>query len=347
MIAVTNNNNDRQIAYWLFTVCVLIFCMVVLGGVTRLTGSGLSMVEWSPIMGIIPPLNETEWMETFAKYRQFPEYQKINEGMSLDEFKSIFVFEYAHRVLGRLIGMAFLLPFLFFWLKKKIRPELTPKLIIMFVLGGLQGLLGWYMVKSGLVSNPHVSQYRLTAHLSAALLIYGYIFWVALGLLFPEHENRNVLNIDKLRKTGIAVTVSICIMIMSGGLVAGTKAGFAYNTFPLMYGYFIPPNLFAMDPFYINFFENITTIQFDHRMIAYLLCVLVPVYWYLSRSRALYGRSRMVFNLLLGMLVIQVMLGIATLVYVVPVVLGAAHQGGAVILLSLALFANFELRKTA
>ena len=191
------NTNNKHIAIWLLVCCATIFAMIILGGVTRLTGSGLSMVQWEPIMGVLPPLNQSEWEETFLLYQQYPEYKLKNFAMSLGEFKSIFWFEYGHRLLGRSIGIIFLLPFLFFLIKGKINRALTPKLIAMFVLGGLQGLMGWYMVKSGLVDDPHVSQYRLTAHLALAIIIYAYIFWVALDLLVPRVEIQ-ILVVDQL-----------------------------------------------------------------------------------------------------------------------------------------------------
>lgn len=337
--------NDRQIAIWLLLVCTLIYAMVVLGGVTRLTRSGLSIVEWDPIMGVIPPISEQEWHETFDKYKLSPEYKKINVGMDLHGFKSIFYFEYFHRLLGRLIGLAFLLPFLYFLIRGRIRKSLVPQMVTMFVLGGLQGLLGWYMVKSGLVDRPHVSQYRLTAHLTAAILIYSYILWTALGLLRPRPENTGIENFSSLRRYGIWVTVAILVMIISGGFVAGTKAGFAYNTFPLMADRFIPEGLLLLKPWYMNLFENITTVQFNHRMIAYLLMLLVPVYWWrVQRSQAV-PRTHMIAHLMLVMFGIQVALGISTLLLHVPVALGASHQGGALLLLTTALLMNHELRR--
>lgn len=337
--------NNRQLAIWLFAVCGLIFCMILLGGATRLTESGLSMVDWKPVMGIVPPTSDEEWQATFEKYQQFPEYQKINKGrgMDLEGFKSIFYFEYGHRVLGRLIGIAFLLPFLYFLFKKKIHRKLTTRFVIMFLLGGLQGLLGWYMVKSGLVNIPSVSQYRLTAHLGAAMAIYMFIFWTALSLIRPQKENSNVPG--KLRRKSIAVTSVIVIMILSGGFVAGTDAGFVFNTFPLMGGHLLPPFIYPKEPFYLNMFEDLATIQFNHRTIAYLLCLMVPALWFMSRRYSLSQRSKTILNLFLVMLVIQVCLGISTLLLVVPVTLGVMHQGGALLLLSLALLVNHELRQ--
>ena len=348
------NQSDRHIANWLIFVAILIYCMVILGGVTRLTGSGLSMVEWEPIMGIVPPLNDVEWQDAFEKYKQYPEYQKINRDMSLSEFKGIFVFEYAHRVLGRFIGLAFLLPFLFFLFQKRIRRPVIPKLIIMFVLGGLQGLLGWYMVKSGLVDKPNVSQYRLAAHLIAAMLIYSYILWIAWSLSSPTPRNSWAPGISRLQTMMRWLTALIILMIISGAFVAGTHAGAVHKTFPDMSGHLLPPDLFALSPFYANFFDNPATVQFDHRLIACAVIIFVGVIWYKSQKYSLTPQTRNAFNLLLIIMVAQVALGIATLLSepTVPVRAGvlvelaAAHQGGALILLTAALNVNHKLRSS-
>ena len=335
----------RQIATWLFSVCVLIFAMVVLGGVTRLTRSGLSMVEWAPIMGIIPPLTEQAWLETFAKYQAFPEYKHINQGMDLAGFKSIFWFEYAHRVLGRLIGFAFFVPFVVFWLRGKLTRALAPKLAAMFILGGLQGLLGWFMVKSGLVDVPHVSQYRLTAHLSLAIAIYGYMFWVALGLVLPPNAYAGRSTSDRIRPYAIALTVLIGIMIVSGGFVAGTKAGYAYNTFPLMGGDLIPQGIDALSPWYLNALENRVTIQFNHRWLAMTSGFLLLAWYWRGRSRfddPMLSRS---FKLVGMMVIIQLILGISTLLLQVPVWLGVLHQAGALLLFSVMLFNTHALSR--
>ncbi|MFQ5757306.1 MAG: COX15/CtaA family protein [Acidiferrobacterales bacterium] len=337
-------NHHTQIAVWLLLCCALIFTMVVVGGVTRLTRSGLSMVEWDPIMGAIPPFGQSQWEETFHKYKQFPEYQQVNRDMTLSQFKFIYWMEYAHRLLGRAIGLAFLLPFLYFLFRRRIERSLIPKLVAMFLLGGLQGLLGWFMVKSGLIDMPRVSPYRLTAHLILAVVIYGYILWVALGLLFPDPENAD-LSARPLRRLAHATTVLIVVMIASGGFVAGTKAGFAFNTFPLMSGRLIPEGILAMRPVWTNFFENVATVQFDHRIIAYLLCLAVPWLWYRAAKAPLHARARLASHALLGMLVVQVSLGIATLLLVVPMALAAAHQAGAILLFTIALFVNHELRR--
>ena len=300
------------------------------------------MVEWAPIMGILPPLNQAEWQETFLLYQQFPEYQLKNFNMSLGEFKSIFWFEYGHRLLGRSIGMIFLLPFLFFLFRGKIEKALTPKLITMFVLGGLQGLMGWYMVKSGLVNDPHVSQYRLTAHLGLAVVIYAYMFWVALGLLYPKVSTPNN-NDNKIGRLSLIITGFIIFTILSGGFVAGTRAGFAFNTFPLMNGQLIPAGLFEHSPLWRNFFENIITVQFDHRVLATLLFLLIPVFWLKAGKLELQPLARIGSHLLLAALALQITLGISTLLLVVPVALAAAHQAGAIILLTAALFVSQQL----
>lgn len=332
--------NNHQIAIWLLICALAIFSMIVLGGVTRLTHSGLSMVEWKPLMGIIPPLTDAEWQQTFAKYQLFPEYQKINRGMSVDEFKSIFMYEYLHRVLGRLIGAIFLLPFLFFYFAKKIPQGLTPKLIVMFVLGGMQGLLGWYMVKSGLVDNPRVSQYRLTAHLGAAVIIYTYILWVMLGLLQERAKNPPSKNFSFLRSYAISLNGLLFLMILSGGLVAGTRAGLIYPTFPLMGESFFPAGLYAMDPVWLSVFEDLTTIQFNHRMFAYLLLVLITYFSVKGLSSNISNSTRIGIYCFLAALLLQVSLGIATLLLQVPVVIAAAHQGVAIILFTASLFVS-------
>ncbi|HEB26420.1 MAG TPA: heme A synthase [Porticoccus sp.] len=329
---------NRQIALWLILCAGVIFSMILLGGVTRLTHSGLSMVEWKPLMGIIPPLTDMEWQATFEKYQQFPEYQKVNHGMSVGEFKSIFMFEYLHRVLGRLIGVIFLLPFLFFYFTKRIQSGLTPKLMVMFVLGGLQGLLGWYMVKSGLVDNPRVSQYRLTAHLGAAVVIYGYILWVAFGLL---SVNSPPLAYKRgLKRAAYTLSGLLFLMILSGGLVAGTRAGFAYPTFPLMGDSFIPPGLFNTDPAWLAIFEDITTIQFNHRIFAYVLFVLIMGFSFRTLQPGIPGKLRTGTYCLITLLLVQVTLGISTLLLHVPVTLAAAHQGGAIALFTASLFVS-------
>ncbi len=327
-----SGKNDQKIALWLFCVCAMIFLMVVVGGITRLTESGLSIVKWHPISGIIPPLDEAQWHEEFEAYKAYPEYQKVNHGMSLEEFKSIFYWEYGHRVLGRLIGLAFFVPFMVFLLKKSVSPALKPQLWVMFFLGGLQGLLGWWMVKSGLVDDPDVSHYRLTAHLGLAVLIYLYMFWVACGLVMKKYNGKR-LNITPLKwLIGL-----ILIQILLGGLVAGLNAGLIYNQWPLMGEGFIPSDLFATSPLWLNFFENHTTVQFDHRMLAYVIVGLGVYVWFnLRHVREI--KIRRARHALLLMILLQVTLGILTLIHAVPIPLAAAHQAGAILTLSAGLF---------
>jgi len=322
----------------------MVFAILVVGGVTRLTHSGLSIVEWQPIVGIIPPLDQAEWDETFEKYKKTPEYQQVNHQMTLDEFKGIFFWEYWHRVLGRLIGVVFLLPFLYFWLRGKIEPSLVPKLLGIFILGGLQGAMGWYMVKSGLVDDPRVSHYRLTAHLSLAFLIFVAMFWVALGLLAERARSTHEAGVRQLQRIGFWLAILVGYMVVTGGLVAGIRAGKAYNTFPLMNGHLLPPESFILDPWYLNFFNNMALVQFDHRLGAWLLAFLLPWFWWKIRSAAVSGTARLVATLLLVVLFVQIGLGIATLLLAVPVGLGAAHQGGAMVVLGLLLWLNHELR---
>lgn len=338
--------NDRAIASWLLVCVVLIFSMVILGGVTRLTGSGLSMVNWQPIHGTVPPLTELAWQEEFNNYRQSPEFIKINSNMTLAGFKQIFYFEYSHRVLGRLIGLVFLVPFLYFFFTRKIRPGLTPQLIVMFFLGGLQGLLGWYMVKSGLVDNPHVSQYRLTAHLIAAILIYGYILWTAMGLLnrkayVPKRESNN----PGFRRAVYYLLLLVIVTILSGGFVAGLKAGLIFNTFPLMGEQWIPDGLASLTPMYLNLFENMVTVQFDHRLLAIITGVLLLIYWLFSKFQDFDRRTSSSFNMVCILVIVQITLGISTLLLHVPVWLAASHQAGALLLFTAVLFNMHKLSR--
>lgn len=334
----------RQIAVWLLVCSAMVLAILVVGGVTRLTHSGLSIVEWRPIVGIIPPLDQREWDETFAKYKETPEYRQVNQRMTLDEFKGIFFWEYWHRVLGRLIGAVFLLPFVYFWLRGKIDRPLLPRLLAIFVLGGLQGAMGWYMVKSGLVDDPRVSHYRLTAHLSLAFLIFVSMFWLALGLLAERSRARSDDPLRGVQRTGFWLSILVAYMVVSGGLVAGIRAGKAYNSFPLMNGHLLPPESFVIDPWYLNFFNNMALVQFDHRLGAWLLAFLVPWLWWQTRSAAISVPARRAATLLLLVLFVQILLGIATLLLAVPVGLGAAHQGGAMVVLGVLLWLNHELR---
>jgi cytochrome c oxidase assembly protein subunit 15 len=312
----------RQVAAWLFLCAALTFAIVVVGGITRLTESGLSIVEWQPIVGALPPLSQADWETLFAKYRETPQYRKVFSEIGLEGFKRIFWWEYTHRLMGRLIGLVFLLPFLYFLFKKKIQGPLVWKLWGLFVLGGLQGALGWYMVKSGLVSDPRVSHFRLVAHLGLALLIFAAEFWLALGLLKGS---------SKKNPFALAVAGVVFLMMLSGGFVAGLRAGHAYNSFPLMNGRLVPEDIFLLEPWWRNFLWNVATVQFVHRAIFWLLLLLIPLlFWKQKQTTAA--------KFLLGMFVLQAALGIATLLNAVPIPLAAMHQAGAVLLLACALW---------
>ena len=315
--------------------------MVVLGGVTRLTGSGLSMVDWRPVVGWLPPLSEAQWQQSFDAYQQSPEFQKVNSHMNVSEYKNIFWLEYLHRLLGRLIGIAFFIPFTVFAMRGYIRRREWPRYLLMFGLGGLQGLLGWYMVKSGLVNDPHVSQYRLTAHLVAAFLIYAYMLWVALSLLYPQR--------DGVRHAWFGLTAGltglISITIVSGGFVAGLKAGKIYNTFPLMGNNWVPPGLTTLEPAWRNLTENATTVQFDHRLLAITTFLMIVAYWFRARRTNLPTRAANASNAMLHTGILQVALGISTLVFSVPLILAASHQAVAMLLFTVVLTLLHSLRK--
>ncbi len=313
------------IRIWLYAIAFLVFCIVIVGGATRLTDSGLSITEWQPLLGAIPPLTGADWQAAFEKYRLIPEYSAINQGMTLAEFKFIYWWEWSHRFLGRFIGVAFLLPFLFFTVTGRMPRSLWPWLAAIFVLGGLQGALGWYMVASGLADRIDVSQYRLAAHLSLAALIFGATLWVAFGLggkrRWPPTERE---------RAGLFIAALVLLQITAGGFVAGLDAGQGYNTWPLMEGKLIPEGLFAMQPWWRNFFENAMTAQFNHRLLAYVIATAVVSYAYVVRTKESVG--------LLITITAQIALGIWTLLWHVPLWLGLVHQGGAFIVLAAALW---------
>ncbi|MCF6200087.1 MAG: COX15/CtaA family protein [Hyphomicrobiaceae bacterium] len=319
--------------------------MVLLGGATRLTDSGLSITEWKPLIGAIPPLSEADWQTVFSKYQKIPEYSQVNEGMSLADFKRIFWWEWSHRFLGRLIGLALVLPWLLLTLMGRIPKDLQPKLGVMLVLGGLQGLMGWYMVKSGLVDRIDVSQYRLAAHLMLAAIIIAYISWVVLSL----QETREFALVLPLISRDVwiagALLVLLFVQIGLGALVAGLHAGLSHNTWPLMDGDFIPEGLFDQTPVLVNLFENIMTVQFDHRLMAYLVLALALLHGFqlIGKSDGLIKASTIA---LLGTVFFQIILGIFVLVLVVPFSLAIAHQGLAFVTFILAV-RHLYLLKTA
>lgn len=332
---------QRTIGLWLLVVAGMVFAMVVLGGLTRLTESGLSMVEWRPVTGWLPPLTETGWQAEFQAYKAYPEYQKVNRGMSLEQFKEIYWLEYLHRLWGRLIGVAFALPFAVFLVRRWIDRRLGLRLAGLLVLGGLQGVLGWYMVKSGLVDRPDVSQYRLAAHLGLALVIYAYALWIAFGLLSAPHPAQTGARTGARR--AFVVAGLVFVTMLSGAFVAGLDAGFAYNTFPLMDDELIPAALFAHDPVWRAPFEDITTVQFVHRLLAVVTLLAVLAVRLSLRGVALAPSVRRAADLLALWTVVQFGLGVATLLSFVALPLAALHQASALVLWTLALWTAFQL----
>lgn len=328
----------KSVSGWLFGVSAMVLGMIALGGLTRLTESGLSMVEWRPLMGVIPPIGEEAWNDVFDKYKAYPEYQKVNAGMSLSEFKFIFYFEYGHRVLGRLIGTAFGLPALYFGLKGAFSSAFRNRIIILFFLGGLQGLVGWWMVKSGLVDRPDVSHYRLTVHLGLAVFLYIALLWTAF-----RHARGAVAYDWSLggKFIGGLLTMVYCTLL-SGGLVAGLNAGAQYNTFPLMGGKWIPDGLFIREPWFSNFTENLSTVQFNHRYLALTTATLILYFVVRNWSRVSKRQQRSLMAMAAAVL-LQVTLGITTLLSAAWVPLASMHQMGAIILISSLVWGMHEL----
>jgi heme a synthase len=326
------DSHARVIRLWLYAVAALVLAMVLVGGATRLTESGLSITEWRPVMGVLPPLSDNAWQEALAKYQAIPQYRALNAGMSLADFKSIYWWEWTHRVLGRLIGVAFLLPFLWFLWRGWIARRMQPRLWFIFALGALQGAVGWWMVASGLSERIEVSQYRLATHLILASLIYVALLWSAAGRTTPATRARAVTKAGAL-----CLLVLVLAQIYLGALVAGLRAGYAYNTWPLIDGALIPKsgNLFFQAPLWRNFFENILTVQFDHRMVAYLIFIGAAAHA-LDVVRNEKGRGHIGALALFAASALQVALGIATLVLVVPLPLALLHQAGAMLVLTVA-----------
>ena len=334
--ATTAARHADPVRAWLFAVAALVFALVSVGGATRLTGSGLSITEWQPIMGVVPPLSEAAWREAFEKYRQIPQYTHVNRGMSLDAFKYIFWWEWTHRFLARFIGVAFFVPFIFFLATGRLSRRLAPKLTGLFVLGGLQGAIGWYMVRSGLAERIDVSQYRLALHLSLAILIFAGLMWTAfsLGRQRPEAEAVSPVH----RRTAALLVGLIFLQIVAGAFVAGLKAGAGYNTWPLMDGRLVPDGLWVIQPWWVNLFESATTVQFNHRMLAYVLLAAAAWHAWLLLATTRNSLIRTSVLALVSAVVAQAVLGIWTLLAQVPLSLGLAHQAGAVVVFGVALW---------
>jgi len=323
----------RALRLWLGIVAFLIVAMILVGGATRLTDSGLSITEWQPIIGAIPPLSDAHWQDAFEAYKTIPEYSQVNQGMSLDAFKAIYWWEWAHRFLGRFIGVVFFLPFIGFCIAGYIPRALLPRLLGLFVLGGVQGGLGWYMVKSGLVDRVDVSQYRLAAHFGVAILIFGYTLWLMLGL-----------GADRQRRFGgpaviaALVLLLVFVQLLAGALVAGIDGGLGFNTWPLMNGAFVPNGLGDAAPWYLNLFENPLTVQFDHRMLGYAVVVatILQAVWLALKAN---GQPLVGSALTLAVFaLLQATLGVWTLLLAVPIELGLAHQAGAIVVFAGALY---------
>jgi heme a synthase len=337
--AVTGSGAVRM---WLFAVAALVFAMVVVGGATRLTGSGLSITEWQPILGVVPPMNETAWHEAFEKYRQIPEYTLVNRGMSLEGFKAIYWWEWTHRLLGRLIGFVFLIPFVYFLARGSIPRPYISRVAALFVMGGAQGALGWFMVKSGLSERVDVSQYRLAGHLALAVAIAGYALWLALSIR-DEPRTAGKADAHPASHRGVKLGAGmlaglIYLQIIVGAFVAGLKAGHASNTWPLMNGEIIPPGLDVFSPWYLNFFENPLMAQFTHRAVAYALALFAVGFGILIWRSPGARNLRVPVAAVGAAIFFQIALGIATIVYNVPVNAALAHQANAIIVFALALW---------
>lgn len=343
-IDTQQTSHDRQVGWWLLFMAGLIFLMVLVGGITRLTDSGLSITEWKPIMGALPPMSEAAWLEAFEKYKQIPEYVLVNAGMSLAEFKFIFFWEWFHRLIGRFIGVAFALPLIYFLVAKKVRKERIPALVGLFFLGGAQGALGWFMVMSGLSERVDVSQYRLTAHLGLAVVLFIFMMWAAFIHLKPKANTGELADMT-VRRLSIVFVGLVFVQILLGGFVAGLDAGIGFNTWPLMDGAIIPSGLFAGGPFWVSAFEHNMTVQFNHRMVAYLVVVMAGVLAFVALKKGQPEPRRTVLLVLLGAVFFQVLLGILTLVYFVPLWLGVSHQGGALVVLGAGLYFLYLLPK--
>jgi len=315
----------HQVRLWLYFMAFLVFCMVIVGGSTRLTDSGLSITEWQPLLGAIPPLSEAGWLAAFDKYKLIPQFKILNTGMTLAEFKYIYWWEWAHRLLGRFVGMAFAIPFIYFAATRKLELRLLPRLLVIFILGGAQGALGWYMVSSGLIDRVDVSQYRLASHLTLAAVIYAAIIWVAMGVVRRRHFARSFDD-----WFAVLMVLLVLVQVAAGGLVAGLDAGQGYQTWPKMDGQWVPDGLLAMVPALKNFFENALTVQFEHRILAYV--ILASAVFHTLRNFSL-GSFAFLYVVLT-----QACLGVLTLLLQVPLSLALVHQAGAMVVLATALW---------
>jgi len=339
MDRAATRQSRRLVAIWLFAVAAMIMVMIVLGGVTRLTGSGLSIMEWAPLMGALPPTSDAEWHRLFDLYQQIPQYGLLNEGFGLIGFKQIFWLEWTHRLWGRLTGLVFLMPMLWLWATARIEHRLLPRLGLLLILYGLQGAVGWFMVASGfLPDSTAVSPYRLVVHLVLALALYAAIVWTGLSALYPIRRRAPVSRL--VHGLALACLAMLSLTILAGGFTAALHAGLAYNTFPLMDGRLIPDGYTMLDPLVRNLTENVAAVQFDHRLLATVTLGLVSA-MAVTASRA--GLSRPLSACLAVAVVCQYLLGVTTLLLVVPVAVAALHQFGAVLLLTVVLIVLHRL----
>jgi len=324
--------DNKKVIYWLLTGCTLIFIMVIVGGITRLTHSGLSISNYKLISGTIPPTNALQWNEAFDLYKQYPEYQKLNYNMTIDEFKDIYFWEWIHRVIGRFIGLVFVIPFVYFLVRKQLTKSTIKKCLILLAMGGFQGFLGWFMVKSGLVDKPDVSHYRLAMHLTTAFLTFAYTFWVALDLIFPSKKQVNTSSRNLIR-VGLVILV---VQIIWGAFVAGLDAGWIHNHWPLMNdGELIHQSVTTeQEPLWRNFIEGKSGVQFVHRYLAYIVVGIIGFIWFKARKNKTTMLQQKGINLLLILVGVQFVLGVLTLVLFVPVWLGVLHQVTAFFLLA-------------
>jgi heme a synthase len=337
---------NRSIVLWLFSGCFLIFTMVIIGGITRLTGSGLSITKWKLVRGTIPPLNEQQWNEEFENYKQIPQYREMNYDYTLSDFKKIYFWEYVHRLIGRIIGIVFLIPFLYFWYTRQLSKSLFNKLLFLFFLGGLQGFLGWYMVKSGLVNNIRVSHLRLAIHLITAFITFGFTFWVMLEIIPHKKTEPNTLTVT-LRKASYLIVILVILQIIYGAFVAGLKAGHIYNTFPKMGDDWVAGSVASgIKAEGVNsLFNNISVVQFIHRSIAWMLILGIFFTWYYAKSKNATSANALLspgqtaaINFLIIAVLFQFLLGVFTLIYNVPIALGVLHQVGAFLLFSVVIY---------
>jgi len=337
----------RTVALWLLTVAVVILAMITVGGLTRITGSGLSITEWDPIMGAIPPISDSAWQDAFEKYQRIPQYIHEHAGMTLDAFEGIYWWEWAHRLLGRLLGVLFFVPFVLFAWVGAIRRAEWPRMLLLFALGGLQGFVGWWMVESGLETRVSVSQYRLAIHLGVALILLVAILWTALEYLRLPSNQEAAPRRGELVAWPIAIALLVYFQMLLGALVAGLHAGYIYNTWPLMDGRLAPEDALGQSPWWINFFENPGTAQFDHRIGAYLVALAVLALWWQERKLTLPRLAKRSGIALVHLTIFQIALGITTLLLQAPEFLAALHQLTAALLLCAAVWHAFELRYAA